>query len=158
MRLSSFIIGLNQQFCQSLFLIFGDTDNWWKLFLYNNNSSNVKIVWLFLSGRKRFKEIYPEKVLIKTVMDFPFVDNLTGLTFWAPPLALQERTSAHGQICNAFRTKSRCAATTFLPSFAFVIQTYYPLQKRGLKALQFHQSFHRSPMSDEEQLAIHRIA
>ena len=27
MRLSSFIIGLNQQFCQSLFLIFGDTDN-----------------------------------------------------------------------------------------------------------------------------------
>ena len=35
--------------------------------MYNNNSSHVKIVWLFLSGRKRLKEIYPEKVLIKTV-------------------------------------------------------------------------------------------
>ena len=46
----------------------------------------------------------------------------------------------------------------FFVRFGFRNITILPPQNHGLKALQFHQSFHHSSMSDEERLAIHRIA
>ena len=52
---------------------------------------------------------------------FPFVEVCSDLPSDRAPLDLGLEPRKPWTICNAFRTKSRCSATTFLLSFAFGI-------------------------------------